>query len=498
MSSVRLMALAAALWAALLVGLPGVAWAESAEEVPVRVVSVPGAHAADEVRLVSPSGVPIPVLGVVPDADGVSLLTPNLMPGVYVVEFAGNRSTLEVPGFSPWRYPEVSSSRSVMPFVVGAVVLSAGVVVTLVVFRRRVSTGVMLASLMAVGALLVPAGLFVVAQSEEFAPPPQEATLAAMRACPPPLKLTSDLDGGRECYRRALDASLRAFGPAGTVEVVTSAFPGGVSPCHEVLHDLGRSAFLKLGEGSRIGLEQGVSCGMGYVHGALEAMALVLPSSQFVELSDEWCSAYAEGVPQVLNECQHGRGHALMRSTGGDLTMALTGCVSAAGDSVPCRFGVVMEWGNMFEVAPPGSDAAPLPRVAPQELCRDIEEQLKSACYTMTVNVERGQSKALAPYLLQCLDEPDPYVQGECVHAVSVGLVNVDREVTARASACEELPDETLLTRCREAVGYASTEWLRRGSSPEEVCAVLSGPAQASCVTGARRWLWEDANGVLS
>lgn len=364
--------------------------------------------------------------------------------------------------------------------------------------RRRCPPWVApVAALVVVGAT-VPVVALWAASAPQLAPAALVSAEVAVKACPREIALNADDNGGRVCFREALAETVASQGPAAAIEVVRNEFVNEEPPCHEVLHDLGRSAFLYLGDQAQVPLESANACGMGYVHGALEAMALTLDTSSFAEVSHDWCVQYAQSDEHVMNECQHGRGHALMRRTGGDSQAALPWCEMPGADRAPCRFGVIMEWGNMFEVAQGDPRMLPLPQTEPSLLCQVLEADIKPACYTMTVNVERGQGRSLEPYLQQCLVEKDSLVRGECVHAVSLGLVNLDRELLPRVRACDVLQDRELVTVCWAGAGYASTDRLRTGVSPEELCASLSRAEQVACVQGARRWLWEDGNGVLS
>lgn len=123
--------------------------------------------------------------------------------------------------------------------------------------------------------------------------------------------------------------------------------------CHDVLHEIGRAAYVKYGSFREAVRFQDDYCNSGYVHGLFEAhfAAAVDPLAGLTEA----CEAYASsgGRPFDRWQCYHGVGHGFMYFTGGDLDASLSLCADGLGKEVAaiCRNGAYMEAFNLEVLA---------------------------------------------------------------------------------------------------------------------------------------------------
>jgi plastocyanin len=116
------------------------------------------------------------------------------------------------------------------------------------------------------------------------------------------------------------------------------------SLCHDILHNIGKSAYKKYGSFDGAVIYQTEFCNSGYIHGLFEAYfehETVTP-----DLLTRQCASYSEGKSSFYTwQCYHGIGHGLMYHSGGDLDLSITLCQSYF-DEMPetsCINGAYME-----------------------------------------------------------------------------------------------------------------------------------------------------------
>jgi len=117
--------------------------------------------------------------------------------------------------------------------------------------------------------------------------------------------------------------------------------------CHDLLHEIGKEAFIKYGDFSIAIMHQTDFCNSGYIHGLFEAY-FESKEGEVLEI-DSLCEAYSKtGRPFDSWQCYHGVGHGFMYQHGGDLTKALDSCskLSTTKNINYCTNGVYMELFN--------------------------------------------------------------------------------------------------------------------------------------------------------
>ena len=119
--------------------------------------------------------------------------------------------------------------------------------------------------------------------------------------------------------------------------------------CHDILHEIGRTAYVKYGSFSGATKFQSDFCNSGYIHGVFE--------TYFESVEDpltglkEQCLEYASATGRAFDlwQCYHGSGHGFMYFTGGDLDKSLALCEEGFGETlgVHCQNGAFMEIFNL-------------------------------------------------------------------------------------------------------------------------------------------------------
>ena len=117
--------------------------------------------------------------------------------------------------------------------------------------------------------------------------------------------------------------------------------------CHDLLHEIGKEAFIKYGDFSKAIAHQTDYCNSGYIHGLFEAY-FESKDGEILEI-DGLCDNYSQtGRPFDSWQCYHGVGHGFMYQHGGDLTKALDSCdqLTTSQNINYCTNGVYMELFN--------------------------------------------------------------------------------------------------------------------------------------------------------
>ncbi len=113
--------------------------------------------------------------------------------------------------------------------------------------------------------------------------------------------------------------------------------------CHDILHNIGKTAYKKYGDFSSAVVYQKDFCNSGYIHGVIEEFflqngATLSEITASCEFSDRESSEFERW------QCNHGIGHGLMYFTGGDLDQSIKLCSSLpAQANSACQNGAYME-----------------------------------------------------------------------------------------------------------------------------------------------------------
>lgn len=152
--------------------------------------------------------------------------------------------------------------------------------------------------------------------------------------------------------------------------------------CHDILHEIGATAYRKYGSFMEATKFQSDFCNSGYIHGVFE--------SYFDSASDplsglaEQCKEYASlgGRQFDLWQCHHGIGHGFMYLTGGNLDESLSLCERGLGrdGTASCQNGVFME---VFNLEILGKESSYIDPEDPFLTCSS-RDNAKGDCYLYT------------------------------------------------------------------------------------------------------------------
>lgn len=243
--------------------------------------------------------------------------------------------------------------------------------------------------------------------------------------------------------------------------------------CHDILHEIGHTAYEKYGNFSEAATYQSDFCNSGYIHGLFESyfQSAEDPLAGLAEQCDMYASA--RGREFDLWQCHHGIGHGFMYLTGGDLDKSLALCVQGLGETAgrSCQNGAFMEVFNLEVLAKESEYIDP---TNPFVACATREEA-KGDCYlyvptylSQTLGMDFAEmfdacNDAEAAYVTACItgvgseamkrnmDRPEA-VFGLCNQAGSTNrqevctagavrmYMNQEGSYTAGVALCEQAP----------------------------------------------------------
>ncbi len=118
--------------------------------------------------------------------------------------------------------------------------------------------------------------------------------------------------------------------------------PSLLRSCHSLVHEIGRSAYLRYGDFAKAMSYRNEECNSGYLHGVIEE-ALAKSPDPLQKIKDI-CSSY-KGETYLSWECYHGIGHGLMLVTDNELPLSIAYCKEFQTHFMKdnCANGVYME-----------------------------------------------------------------------------------------------------------------------------------------------------------
>lgn len=187
--------------------------------------------------------------------------------------------------------------------------------------------------------------------------------------------------------------------------------------CHDVLHEIGRTAFQKYESFKTSAKFQSDFCNSGYIHGVFESY-FKSTDTPLAEITDQ-CNKYASvgGRQFDLWQCQHGVGHGLMYLTGGDLDESLTLCEKGFKNKVSqnsCKNGVYMEIFNLEVLAKEQNFVDP---EDPFHTCA-TRDTAKADCY-LYIPTYLSQTKEMnfAAIFKEC-EKAEPGYKDSCIRGI--------------------------------------------------------------------------------
>lgn len=196
--------------------------------------------------------------------------------------------------------------------------------------------------------------------------------------------------------------------------------PKVLSLCHDVLHEIGHTAYEKYGSFSEAVIYQNDFCNSGYIHGLFESYFATAENP--LEGISQQCATYNTGGRKIdIWQCHHGIGHGFMYLTGGHLPESLQLCQEElSGEaSTSCQNGVYMEVFNTEVLA---KEAEFIDPDNPFLTCQN-QKIAKSECYVyVPAYFSQVQNMSFSEILRTCLATEPTYVDN-CVFGVGTEAI---------------------------------------------------------------------------
>ena len=154
--------------------------------------------------------------------------------------------------------------------------------------------------------------------------------------------------------------------------------PSLMRSCHSLVHEIGRSAYLRYGDFAKAMSFRNEECNSGYLHGVIEET--LAKSPQPLKEIKAICSSY-NGETYLAWECYHGIGHGLMLVTDNDLPRSIDYCGELKTHFMQenCANGVYMENFNTDQKIHISHYLDPQHPFVP---CETQPNELQGLCYT--------------------------------------------------------------------------------------------------------------------
>lgn len=304
------------------------------------------------------------------------------------------------------------------------------------------------------------------------------------------------------------------------------------SSCHPITHAIGRYAFEKYGNVGDAFESCDFSCHSGCYHGVMERMFYGetedlnqhLSFSDISGLMPNVCSEdkFANPTPNLIFQCLHGVGHAVLYTLDYDLDGALALCdlLPTDYDRNSCYGGTIMENVTAFE-----RDKRDLDQRDPHYPCNRLDEKYGYQCYLMQTSVmaeygytfaqiadiceEAGQFKVqcqtsmgrdLSNYarvgqsqelIKNCTTKIDYSLNHYCFAGAVYALIDNTWDGQYAFALCAELQDTEMRLDCfRSARGYYKSVYRKDDAAIDMECDKYAGGKAADCrsTTGWTYW----------
>ncbi|HEX5395205.1 MAG TPA: hypothetical protein VFW52_02570 [Candidatus Saccharimonadales bacterium] len=297
------------------------------------------------------------------------------------------------------------------------------------------------------------------------------------------------------CYKHLLQRTTTNQGPESAVALLRASYdqvPYVKSQCHQLMHIVGRQAFLQYNDDLGATFSHGDQfCWSGYYHGALEELSKQR-GTEIVSEANSVCADLRNSNVSSFDHfnCVHGLGHGFMYILGQDLMKSLKACdtLTDSFERTSCYGGVFMQ--NIMNVQTPDREAGyaspylkesdPMyPCTALDDrykeqcylmqtsyalqvenydfnkvfaLCAAIEKTYRPTCYTSVGRDASGQSVSDVERTKNtCLLGKDHEAQSYCINGAAKDFVSYYHDDTKARQLCDSLPDN-LKADCQQVV----------------------------------------------
>lgn len=293
--------------------------------------------------------------------------------------------------------------------------------------------------------------------------------------------------------------------------------------CHPVSHAIGRFAFEKYGNVGDAFESCDFSCHSGCYHGVMERMFYGNSTdyNQHLSFSDiagfmpTVCSPdkFKDPTPNLIFQCLHGVGHAVLYTIDYKLEEALQLCdlLPTDYDRNSCYGGVIMENVTAFE-----KDKRDLDERDPHYPCNKLDQRYGYQCYLMQTSVmgEYGYSYAQVADLCEdagmfkaqcqtslgrdlsnlarignkqlvvdtCMIKEDSLFSHNCFAGAVYALIDNTWSGEYALALCAEVPEAGLMTDCfKSARSYYASVYRKDDAAIDAECDLYAGDKALEC-----------------
>jgi hypothetical protein len=328
------------------------------------------------------------------------------------------------------------------------------------------------------GSACIALGIIVAGPPERFAAPITECTGPAAT--------------DHECLRDRYQDLVRTAGVRAAFVELTDGHHGvDAGLCHQLTHEIGRTAARRYGSVSEAYRHGDPYCGGGYYHGVLEVMVVAAGPAEITQRADTFCGDLRTAAPfsnDHLN-CVHGLGHGFMAVLGGQVHRALDVCdtLTEERERQACYSGVFMQ--NLMALHDTSQPAPDLDPARPLYPCTDVAAQYESQCYqrqTTYALMTHGDNFAAVFALCEPLA---PQARTACHQglgrdAAQQGLVMAGTEAARSAytaDRCALAPGQGAQANCLVGAVKALIRFYLRDSEANAFCGTVDPALREGC-----------------
>lgn len=321
-------------------------------------------------------------------------------------------------------------------------------------------------------------GIMVTRPPERFAAPITECTGTA----------ATDY----ECLRDRYQDLVRTAGVrAAFVELTDERNRVDAGLCHQLTHEIGRTAARRYGSVLEAYRHGDPYCGGGYYHGVLEVVVVAAGPAEMNRRADTYCvdlRTTARFSNDHLN-CVHGLGHGFMAVLAGKVHMALGACDALTEDRErqACYSGVFMQ--NLMALHDYSQPTPNLDPARPLYPCTDVAVQYESQCYqrqTTYALMTHGDNFAAVFDLCEPLA---PQARTACHQglgrdAAQQALIMVKTEAARNGyttDRCALAPDQGAQANCLVGAVKALLRFYLRDSEANAFCGTVDAALREGC-----------------
>lgn len=277
------------------------------------------------------------------------------------------------------------------------------------------------------------------------------------------------------------------------LETSRSLSPTLESGCHPIAHAIGRFAYTKTQNVGDAFEQCDFTCHSGCYHGVMERMfytpaqlAAGIEHLSYKDLESKIpgiCAAekFSNPTRQIIFQCLHGLGHAILYTINYDLDTGLKLCdlLPTSYERSSCHGGLIMENVTAFD-----KSKRDLKRDQPLYPCTRLDNDYKDSCFAMQTSVMFEYGMSEEQIASECRNAGN--YQSTCFKSLGRDLSNRVRtgDGAGVAKICESAPP-SYRRECIRGSIYALIDNTWDGKYAFHFCTILTADNKADCYTDA-------------